>query len=340
MIRKEIKEIKNINNIMSEFVEPTVVISSCLEFENVRYDGQVVPCEIVKDLKKHVKFVKVCPEYEIGLGVPREPIRIVRDERKNKLIQPKTGRDVSKEMDEFTEKFLDNLSQVDGFIFKSKSPTVGLRQVKIYSKETGPEVVDRDAGFFAKKILDRYKGYPIEDNDRLRNDKIRHHFLTKLFTFSDFRSTARSEKYADLKRFHEKNSLLFKLYNPEINRLMENKLKEKNTDQGEIEEYFNLMKRLFSRGFISKNLEKIGRLILKRYSDDLSRSEFQYFKEVLDKYRENKIGPTTLLSVLKITALNFEDQSLLNQTIFEPYPNDLTLDFDQDRDRNFWKNKN
>ncbi len=59
----------------------------------MRYDGQVVPCEIVKELKKYVKFIKVCPEYEIGLGVPREPIRIVREGDEDKLVQPKSGRD-------------------------------------------------------------------------------------------------------------------------------------------------------------------------------------------------------------------------------------------------------
>ncbi len=183
---------------MRDFLEPTIVVSSCLEFKNVRYDGQVIPCDIVRDLKKYVEFVKVCPEVEIGLGVPREPIRIVKDDNRDKLVQPNTGRDVTEEMDEFTEQFLDNLPPVDGFLFKSKSPTVGLKRIKKYSNVDGSNVVEKGTGFFARKIVDRYEGYPIEDNDRLRNGKIRKHFLTKLFTFSDFRSSVRSGKYADL----------------------------------------------------------------------------------------------------------------------------------------------
>ncbi len=136
---------------MRDFSKPKVVVSACLEFEPVRYDGQVIPCEIVRELKKHVNFTKVCPEYEIGLGVPREPIRIVRKGDEDRLVQPDTGRDVTEEMDEFTEKFLNNLPEVDGFIFKSKSPTVGIKHIKIHSNDTGANIVEKGSGFFRKK---------------------------------------------------------------------------------------------------------------------------------------------------------------------------------------------
>jgi len=63
---------------MNMFPKPVVVVSACLEFENVRYDGQVIPCKIVRDLEPYVEYIKVCPEVAIGLGVPRDPIRIVK----------------------------------------------------------------------------------------------------------------------------------------------------------------------------------------------------------------------------------------------------------------------
>ncbi len=323
---------------MRDFSKPTVVVSSCLEFEPVRYDGQVIPCEIVRELKKHVNFIKVCPEYEIGLGVPREPIRIVRKEDEDRLVQPDTGRDVTEEMDEFTEKFLDNLQEVDGFLFKSKSPTVGLRRIKIHSDETGPNIVEKGSGFFARKIIDRYDGYPMEDNDRLRNDKIRNYFLTKLFTFSDFRSSVESGRFADLKEFHEKNRLLFRLYNPDILDSMDNKLEETDAGEEVIGEYFDFLKEIFSRGFVSKNFEKLGDFLVKRYKDDLSEGEIQHAEELLDMYRKNKMGPFAVLNVFKNLALRFEDEFVLKQTVFEPFPRDLRPEFYDDRDRNFWDN--
>lgn len=323
---------------MINYVKPKLVVSHCLEFEKLRYDGQYVPCETVRELRGFVNFVKVCPEYEIGLGVPREPIRIVRKGGEDRLVQPKTGRDVTGEMDEFTEKFLDDLPQLDGFLFKSKSPTVGLNRIKKYSDETGPNVVEKGAGFFARKIIDRYEGYPMEDNDRLRNGKIRTHFFTKLFTFSDFRSSVRSGKYVDLKRFHEKNRLLFKLHNPDVLDSMDYKLEETKAMEEIIDDYFDLMKEAFSRGFVSKNFEKLGGFLLDRYVDDISEEEIQHIEEILDIYKENKIGSITLLIVFKNLASRFKDKFILRQTVFEPFPRVLSPEFDEDRDRNFWKN--
>jgi uncharacterized protein YbbK (DUF523 family) len=60
---------------MMAFPKPIlVVINACLEFENVRYDGQVIPCNIVRNRKPFVEYIKVCPEFAIGLGFPRDPL--------------------------------------------------------------------------------------------------------------------------------------------------------------------------------------------------------------------------------------------------------------------------
>jgi uncharacterized protein YbbK (DUF523 family) len=62
---------------MREFSKPVVVVSKCITFEHVRWNGQIIASEFVEKLKPYVTFVPVCPEVEIGLGVPRDPVRIV-----------------------------------------------------------------------------------------------------------------------------------------------------------------------------------------------------------------------------------------------------------------------
>lgn len=66
--------------------KPILFISACLEFEKVRYNGQSIPFQIVKGLIPFVDFIKACPEYEIGLGVSREPIRIVKKGNEYRFI--------------------------------------------------------------------------------------------------------------------------------------------------------------------------------------------------------------------------------------------------------------
>ncbi|HTY07903.1 MAG TPA: DUF523 domain-containing protein, partial [Candidatus Edwardsbacteria bacterium] len=78
-----------------------MVASRCLEFEACRYNGQMIPCPVVRQLQPLADFRPVCPEVEIGLGVPRDPIRIVESKGKRSLYQPSTGRDLTETMGDF-----------------------------------------------------------------------------------------------------------------------------------------------------------------------------------------------------------------------------------------------
>jgi len=65
----------------------------------------------VEKLKPQVNFIPVCPEMEIGLGVPRNPIRIVLVNGENKLMQPSTGIDFTEKMSTFADSFLSSLTE-------------------------------------------------------------------------------------------------------------------------------------------------------------------------------------------------------------------------------------
>ena len=104
---------------------PIVVVSQCLGFAAVRYNGQMLQDGFVKALADHVQFVQVCPEVGIGLGVPRDPIRIVSDKNGRRLVQPASGRDLTTDMTRFSDGFLSGAGPVDGFILKSRSPSCG-----------------------------------------------------------------------------------------------------------------------------------------------------------------------------------------------------------------------
>jgi uncharacterized protein YbgA (DUF1722 family)/uncharacterized protein YbbK (DUF523 family) len=88
----------------------------------------------VEKLKPFVNFVPVCPEVETGLGVPRNPIRIVLAKGKRRLVQPATGLDLTEKMEKFADSFLSSLGEVDGFILKRGSPSSGFKNVKVYPR--------------------------------------------------------------------------------------------------------------------------------------------------------------------------------------------------------------
>jgi uncharacterized protein YbbK (DUF523 family) len=79
---------------MSQSGDPPIRIgiSSCLLGERVRYDGgHKRDAYLVETFGRYVEWVPVCPEVEMGLGTPRETLRLVRIGGDTRLVMPKTG---------------------------------------------------------------------------------------------------------------------------------------------------------------------------------------------------------------------------------------------------------
>jgi len=265
-----------------EHVRPNVVLSRCLELEPVRYDGKVIPCELVLELEPFVSFVPVCPELEIGLGVPRDPVRIVSVDGAARLLQADTGRDVTAKMREFSGDFLSDLGPVDGFILKSRSPSCGISDVKVYQGLSPSASTTRGPGLFAERVLELHAGLAIEDEGRLRNHRIREHFLTKLFSLARLRAVENSGQMKQLVRFHSSNKLLLMAYS-------------------------------------QKEMRALGRIVAnpdRKSFDDLAPDYRQHFQAALAR-------PPRTAAAMRAWIGRFEEDYLMTQTFFEPYPAEL-----------------
>ena len=148
---------------------PIVVISRCIDFDSCRYDGRVIRASLREELEPIVDLRPICPELEIGLGVPRDPVRLVRGPVGVQMVQPSTGRDLTGAMEAFSARFLDSLEEVDGFILKSRSPSCAVRDY-----ESGP-------GLFAARVLQRFPEAVVADEVELGDEDRRRQFLAKLF---------------------------------------------------------------------------------------------------------------------------------------------------------------
>jgi len=308
-----------------EVVKPSVVISKCLGFDSCRYNGVMISNEFIAALKPSILFIPVCPEMGIGLGVPREPIRIVVSGGKRLLCQPAARKDVSREMTVYVNSFLDSLGQVDGFILKCKSPSCGIGNVKIFSGIEAHMPREKGAGFFGKEAISRFSHLAVEDEGRLKNFRIREHFLTKLFALARFRELRENPSMKALIEFHSRNKLLFISYSQSKAEMLGNitaNHEHKNIREA-MKLYFQTMTELFQyparRPSIINVLEHAVGGVLK----ELSPQEKRFFsKSVLD-YREKKVPLSVPLNLLHSWALRFDTEYLLMQTFTEPYPSAL-----------------
>ena len=305
--------------------KPRVVVSKCIEFDSCRYNAQIIRSDFVNKLKQFVEFIPVCPEFEIGLGIPRNPIRIIEKDKKRLLVQPTTENDVTKKMNDFSDKFLDNLRDIDGFILKSQSPSCGIKDVKIYPSMQNSAPKFRDSGFFGQKVLERYYFLAIEDESRLRNASIREHFLRKIYTFARFRKINETKKIKDLIDFHTENKFLIMSYSQknlrEMGKIIANQ--KKDSVKHTIIEYEKLLYDTFSRGIRCNSNINILQHVFGYISKSITADEKEMFLTSLQNYKNKKVSLEVPVAIMKSWIIRFDEPYLKNQTYFKPYPHDL-----------------
>jgi len=310
---------------MRPFVRPKIVISKCIEFDHCRYDGSLIPSDFVKALKPYVDFRPVCAEMEIGLGVPRSSIRIVSVNGEPRLIQPATGLDVTERMMDFSDHFLSSLSDVDGFILKFRSPSCGMKDIRVYSSAANGVAVSKTSGFFGGSVVNKFPDMAIEDEGRLRNFNIREHFLIKLFALASFREVRNSGDVSDLIRFQEINKFLLTAHSQKETKLLGKIVANQEGLDFEKQAAFyrEHMAQALKRPPKTSSRANVLMHLLGYFKDQLTFKEKEHFIASVGKYKDRKIPFSGPLAMLQSWAIRFGQDYVKNQTIFEPFPEDL-----------------
>ncbi|MBI3724492.1 DUF523 domain-containing protein [bacterium] len=146
---------------------PRVGISACLLGQEVRWDGRhKLDAPLAERLAREVELVPVCPEVELGLGVPREPIRLERRSGETRLVAVESGRDLTASMLSFARSRVRDLSALglSGYVLKARSPSCGKEAVPVL--EDGREE-KTGRGFFARALLELLPDLPVEESESL-----------------------------------------------------------------------------------------------------------------------------------------------------------------------------
>lgn len=321
---------------MRDFSRPIVFASRCLGFAECRWNGATIPDAFVESLKPYVKFITACPEVEIGLGVPREPIRVIEDKKATRLYQPATGRDVSEEMTRFSAGFLDSLCEVDGFVLKSRSPSCGFKDVKVYPREGKVAArTGKGRGFFGGAVLERFPHKAIEDEARLADFHIREWYLAKLFMLADFRMARSKGDMRDMVDFHSRNKLAIMAASQKalsaLGRIVANHGKLPAADV--LAAYGEALGVALARAPDYKRNINVLMHALGFFSDRLAKDEKAYFLQTLERYRDSRVPLSVPLHMMRGFIVRFRNDYLGNQTCFEPYPEGLITVTDSGKGR-------
>ena len=184
-------------------------VSACLLGQPVRYDGgHKADPFILETLGRHFSWVPVCPEVEIGLGTPRETLRLIGNAAAPNLIATVSGRDHTTAMQHFAENRLTQLSALGlhGYFLKRNSPSCGMMEVPVYDISGTPRRSGR--GLFAQALAGRLPLLPVEEEGRLQDPRLREHFVERVFAcrrWQDFLESRQGP--ANLVQFHTRHKL-------------------------------------------------------------------------------------------------------------------------------------
>lgn len=306
-----------------------VGISSCLLGNKVRYDGgHKLDRYLTDTLGRYFDWVPVCPEVEFGLSVPREAMRLVGKQGDYRLVTIRTGIDHTDGMRAWAERKLLDLTKLElsGFVFKSKSPSSGLRAVKVYGSEG---VSSRTGvGIFAKAFTRRFPLVPVEDDLRLHDPGLRENFVERLFVFHRWQTlVGQGTSLAGLVEFHTDHKLLILSHSQkhyrELGRLV---ARGHGIPRGELyADYISLLTEGLARLATPKKNSNVLQHIAGYFKKGLLSDEKQELIEVIKQYRSGLVPLIVPIVLLRHYVRKYDDPYLKRQYYLNPHPLELML---------------
>ena len=309
--------------------KPRIGISSCLLGNKVRHDGghKHEPL-ITQTLGRYVEWVPVCPEFEIGMGVPRETVRLVGSAVKPKMIADKSGKDWTQKMQSYAGKRVRGLREMNlsGYILKKNSPSCGVESVRVYSQTGRPNRQGR--GLFAQTLMTKIPLLPVVEESRLYDPGLRENFIERVFGY--YRWQALSAVRRTIKRlveFHSQEKLLLIAHSEtHVRRLGKIVAQAKKMSLGAaVEEYGRLFMEALGHQATARKNTNVLQHMLGYFSKQLSLDERKELRSVIGDYRRGLVPLVVPLTLIHHYVEKYDVSYLRGQSYLQPHPKELML---------------
>jgi uncharacterized protein YbgA (DUF1722 family)/uncharacterized protein YbbK (DUF523 family) len=303
-------------------------ISACLLGQNVRYDGGHKLDRYLRDeLGQFVKYVPVCPEVEVGLGTPRESLRLVGDPEDPRLITRRTNTDHTARMKKWAAERVRKLEKAGlcGFIFKSGSPSSGMERVRVYTEKGMPS--KRGTGIWARAFMDHFPLLPVEDDGRLHDARIRENFIERVFVCHRWRQTEAKKTRGALVDFHTRHKLLILSHSQKHYRLLGKLVARAKeiTPSALFGEYVGLLTAALKIKASVRAHVNVLQHLLGYFKTQLSADEKQEFLEIVGEYRAGLVPLIVPVTLANHFVRKYDQPYLKQQAYLRPHPAELRL---------------
>jgi uncharacterized protein YbgA (DUF1722 family)/uncharacterized protein YbbK (DUF523 family) len=304
-------------------------VSSCLLGNEVRFDGGHERDRFVSDLLgAFVEWVPVCPEVEVGMGIPRPALRLVRQGNAVRVLEIASGRDHTRSMRRFTTRRVRALRSLElcGYILKKDSPSCGMTRVKVYAQKGTAR--REGAGFYASALMRAFPNLPVEDEGRLNDPRLRENFIERVFAYRRLGGLFRGRwTNGKVVAFHTAHKLQLMAHSPVARRELGRLVAElEGIPRAEFRRryasgFMGGLARLATRGRNANVLQHAAGH-LERQLDATSRAELA---QRIHDYREGLVPLVVPVTLIRHHVRRHGIDSLNGQVFLEPHPVELML---------------
>ena len=169
---------------LSQQPRPPVGVSSCLLGDRVRYDGgHKADAYIIDTLGECFDLRPFCPEVAIGLGVPRKPIKLVRqtaavDSPVRCVEVDDPDKDYTEALTDCADSQLPVQRRLCGYILKKDSPSCGMARVRVWSGDGSER---SGIGIYARRLMENLPWLPVVEEGSLADPAQREDFIQRVF---------------------------------------------------------------------------------------------------------------------------------------------------------------
>lgn len=302
-----------------------VGISDCLLGSQVRYDGghkrSSLPHEELAGL---FEFVGLCPEVAVGLGTPREPIRLEGEPENPRVVSIHSREDVTDRITAYAKSLPHKLDTAAGYIFMKNSPSCGLSRVKVYPSTGRPKA--QGQGVFSREISICYPTLPLEESGRLFDPVLRENFVMRTFVFAHWQALLSGELSGELTasqliEFHSRYKYLLMAHSVRHYKQCGRLLSDLSNNLLDISQrYFSLlMKGLAqpaSRGTHANVLAHLQGYV----KHALPAADRQELARLIEEYRSGSLPLLAPLTLLRHHLKYHAEDYALQQIYLDPHP--------------------
>ncbi len=305
-------------------------VSSCLVGQEVRYDGRHKRDRFLTDvLGAHVDFVPVCPELEVGMGVPREPIRLVAAAGRTggiRLLGVRTETDHTAAMASFSARRIPELAGLGlrGYVFKKDSPSCGVYRVRVWKDGQA----SRDGvGMFARAFRAALPLVPVEEEGRLADPRLRESFVERVFAYDRLCALERDFSRGALVEFHTRHEMLLFAHGQTRTRALGRLVAaaKAHRPQALFAEYATGFMETLSRPPTPKSHRHVLEHMLGHLSEHLDTGEEHELLDVIAEYAAGRLPLVVPVTLLRHHVRRHAVPTLANPVYLDPHPRELML---------------